>query len=120
MATSPAAPVSTSNDGVPPEAGSGPSAADATGPSANEFLERVVDGAHDAIDRLADSAGPHLQRLQQGMAAAGDAVHERSDQARELGDEWAESLRGVVRENPLAAVAVALVAGVLIARLTQR
>ena len=37
-----------------------------------------------------------------------------------MGDEWAESLRCTVRENPLAAVATALVVGVLIARLTQR
>jgi hypothetical protein len=37
-----------------------------------------------------------------------------------MGDEWAASLRCSVRDNPLTAVAAALVAGVLIARLTRR
>jgi ElaB/YqjD/DUF883 family membrane-anchored ribosome-binding protein len=89
-------------------------------PRPDNLLDRVVQGAHETIDRLADSAAPHVQRLQQGMASASDSLHERADLARETGDEWAESLRGTVRDNPLAAVAAALVAGVLIARLTQR
>jgi hypothetical protein len=54
------------------------------------------------------------------MASASDTLHERAGQAREMGDEWTESLRCTVRDNPLAAVAAALLAGVLIARLTQR
>jgi ElaB/YqjD/DUF883 family membrane-anchored ribosome-binding protein len=86
----------------------------------NELFDRVVQGAHQAIDRLADSATPHVQRLQQGMASASDALQERADQARDMGDEWAASLRTTVRDNPLTAVAAALVAGVLIARLTRR
>jgi ElaB/YqjD/DUF883 family membrane-anchored ribosome-binding protein len=99
-----------------PEAGPGP----APDRASSELLDRVVEGAHHAIDRLADSAAPHVQRLQQGVASASDTLHERAGQARELGDEWAESLRCTVRENPLAAVATALLVGVLIARLTQR
>lgn len=86
----------------------------------NDLLDRVVQGAHQTIDRLADSVAPHVQRWQQGMSSAGDALQERADQARDMGDEWAASLRTTVRDNPLAAVATALVAGVLIARLTRR
>lgn len=102
-------------DSLPPDG-----VANAPGAPRAELLDRVVETAHQAIDRLADTAAPHVQRLQQGMASAGDALHQRADQAREMGDEWAESLRCTVRENPLAAVATALVVGVLIARLTQR
>lgn len=78
----------------------------------NDMFSRVVQGAHETIDRLADSAAPHVHRLQ-------DTVSSRADQAREVSDEWAENLRSTVRENPLAAVAAALAVGVLIARLTR-
>lgn len=85
----------------------------------SEVLERVVQGAHQAIDSLAETAAPHVQRLEEGLHSAGGTLHTRVDQAREIGDEWADSLRVTVRENPLAAVATALAVGVLIARLTR-
>ena len=46
-------------------------------------------------------------------------MHARADQARELSDEWTESLRTTVRENPLASVAAALAIGLLLAKLTS-
>lgn len=112
----------TSFPSSPSESAATPPAAAGTPPARapGDLLDRVVEGAHQAIDRLADGAAPHVQRLQQGVADAGDALHERAGQAREMGDEWVESLRGTVREHPLAAVATALAVGVLIARLTQR
>jgi len=79
----------------------------------DDMLSRVVQGAHQTIDRLAETAAPHVQKLQEGVGA-------RAEHVREMGDEWAESLRCTVRDNPLAAVATALALGVLIARLTQR
>jgi ElaB/YqjD/DUF883 family membrane-anchored ribosome-binding protein len=78
-----------------------------------DMLSRVVHGAHQTIDRLADTAAPHVQRLQEGVGA-------RAEHVKEISDEWAESLRCTVRDNPLAAVATAMALGVLIARLTQR
>lgn len=85
----------------------------------NDRLNRVVQGAHQTIDRLAETAAPHVQRLQEGLSSTGDMLHTRASQVRETGDEWAESLRNTVRENPLAAVATALALGMLIARLTR-
>jgi len=119
-------PSSATPGGAPSGLGSGAPGASSSAPAVGgadnrgDLLNRVVEGAHHAIDRLADSAAPHVQRLQQGVNSASDTLHERAGQAREMGDEWAESLRCTVRENPLAAVATALVVGVLIARLTQR
>jgi ElaB/YqjD/DUF883 family membrane-anchored ribosome-binding protein len=78
-----------------------------------------VQSAHSAIDRLADTAGPAVQRVQDGVQAAGDVISQRAQDARELGDEWTESLRSTVRDNPLTAIATALAVGVLIARLTR-
>lgn len=85
----------------------------------SDVLNRVVQGAHNTIDKLAESAAPHVHRLEQGVSSAGESLHARADHAREVGDEWAESLRTTVRENPLATVATALAVGWLIARLTR-
>jgi hypothetical protein len=86
---------------------------------AAELMDKVVQGAHDTIDRLADSAAPQVERLDEGVAAAGDALHENADRLRETGEQWAESLRSTIRDNPLATVLAALALGMVIARLTR-
>jgi ElaB/YqjD/DUF883 family membrane-anchored ribosome-binding protein len=85
----------------------------------HDMLNKVVQGAHQAIDRMAETAAPAVQRVQDGVHAASDALSQRAHDARELGDEWCESLRCTVRDNPLTAIATALAVGVLIARLTR-
>jgi ElaB/YqjD/DUF883 family membrane-anchored ribosome-binding protein len=84
-----------------------------------EIMARVVKGAHETIDHVAERATPQLQQLEQGLAQTGEALHDKADQLRSTGDAWAESLRGSVREHPLAAVAAALAVGVVVARLTR-
>lgn len=78
----------------------------------NDMLQRVVQGAHQTIDRLADTAAPHVQRLSENL-------DHKSGQVRDMSDEWTDSLRTTVRENPIAAVATALALGMLISRLTR-
>jgi ElaB/YqjD/DUF883 family membrane-anchored ribosome-binding protein len=84
----------------------------------DDLIGRIAQSAHETIDRLVESAAPHVNRLQESLS--GDALHQRADEMRDLRDEWTESLRSTVRENPLAAVGVALAVGVLVARLTSR
>jgi ElaB/YqjD/DUF883 family membrane-anchored ribosome-binding protein len=91
----------------------------AAGGESADVLSRVVQGAHSAIDRMAETAAPAVQRLQDGVQAAGDTLSQRASDARDMGDEWAESLRSTVREHPLAALATALAVGVLVARLAR-
>jgi ElaB/YqjD/DUF883 family membrane-anchored ribosome-binding protein len=88
----------------------GPRGSDAT-------VERMVQGAHQAVDRVAEKAGPAVERLRSGMADAAQAVHARADELAALGDEWVETCRNSVRQHPLAAVALALVAGMAVSRL---
>jgi hypothetical protein len=71
-------------------------------------LERVVQGAHHTIDRLAERAVPQVQR-----------VHDGAERARQVGDQWIEDLRGTVRAKPLASLAAALALGVVVARLIR-
>jgi len=84
-----------------------------------ELLQRMVHGAHDTLDRLAETAAPQLQRLEAGLTDANAALHDKADQVRQGGDAWAESLRCAVRDHPLAAVAAALAVGALVARITR-
>ncbi|MES2958156.1 MAG: hypothetical protein V4792_08205 [Pseudomonadota bacterium] len=70
-----------------------------------DVLARVVQGAHQTVDRLAQTAAPQVQRLQESVASA-----------RELGGEVCENVRQTVRENPLMALAGALAVGMLIGR----
>ena len=88
--------------------------------SGQDLLGRAVHGAHDTIDRFAETAEPHVQRLQQGVLSATEAVRSRAGQLRVTGDAWAESLRTTVRNNPLAALTTALAVGLLVSRLTRR
>lgn len=86
-------------------------------PAAVVLLKNAVQGAHDTIDRLADVAAPAAQQLGESVSAAEEALHAKTDQLRDLRDEWVESLRTTVRDNPLVSVAAALALGVVIARI---
>lgn len=88
-------------------------------PSGGEFMSRVVQGAHQTIDRLGARAAPHVDRLEEKLIHADHALHERADQLREVGQGYVRSMREGVREHPLAAVGTALLLGLLIARITR-
>jgi ElaB/YqjD/DUF883 family membrane-anchored ribosome-binding protein len=83
------------------------------------LLNHAVQGAHETIDRLADSAAPAAQQFGEQVSAAGDALHAKTDQLRDTGNEWVESVRTTVRSNPLASIAVAIALGAVIARITR-
>ena len=87
--------------------------------AAVELMGRVVQGAHDTIDRLADSAAPAVRQFGEGLAGAEETLHAKTAQMRDARDAWSESLRQTVRTNPLASLAAALVVGALIARITR-
>lgn len=84
-----------------------------------DAVDRVAQSAHEAIDRAASKAAPALEQLQ---SAATNATHSLQDKASAFGEMeeiWLESARTCVREHPLATVAVALAAGMLISRLSH-
>lgn len=93
-------------------------AVDAAAEAERDVMRRVVQGAHEAIDRIADRAIPAVERLKGTYADASEAVKEKAGQAMDLKDEWTESLRTTVREHPIASVLTALAVGAIVARLT--
>jgi ElaB/YqjD/DUF883 family membrane-anchored ribosome-binding protein len=82
-------------------------------------VDRAAQAAHEAIDRLAAKAGPAFERLRGSATNAGETLRAKADQFGELEEEWVESARSYVRENPLTAVAVGVLAGLIIAKLTS-
>ena len=84
-----------------------------------DVMRRVVQGAHEAVDRLADKAIPAVERRRGSYPAAAESLRQKADQAADLKDEWTESLRMTVREHPLTAIGAALALGVILARLTS-
>ena len=88
-------------------------------PAAVGLLKNAAQGAHDTVDRLADSAAPAVRQVGERVAAAAETLHAKTDQLREKRDEWAEGVRSTVRSNPLAAVAAAAALGAVIAHIAR-
>lgn len=83
------------------------------------LTDRMAQGAHHTIDRLVETAAPHIERMEGALAGATGHLKDQARQVREKGDEWADGLRATVRRNPLSAVAIAVAIGALIARITR-
>jgi ElaB/YqjD/DUF883 family membrane-anchored ribosome-binding protein len=83
------------------------------------LTDRMAQGAHHTLDRLAETAAPHLERMEGALAGATGQLKEQARHVREKGDEWADGLRATVRRNPLSAVVAAMAIGALIARITR-
>lgn len=80
---------------------------------------RVVQGAHVTVDRLAEAATPAIEKLQDHLNASVDSLGDSAGLVEQLGEDGVASLRALVREKPLVAVAAAAALGLLIARLAR-
>ncbi|HZA94936.1 MAG TPA: hypothetical protein VE421_02285 [Burkholderiaceae bacterium] len=86
---------------------------------AHSTVDRVAQGAHETVDRLAAKAAPLLDRAKSTAADAQDTLYAKYDDFMAMEEEWAESARDQIRAHPLAVVGIALVAGLLIGRLSR-
>ena len=72
-------------------------------------VDRVASGAHDAVDKVAGAA-----------SAAAKVMEEKGGQFKEVQDRYLDQARQSVRDNPLAAIGIAIAAGVVISHLLSR
>jgi ElaB/YqjD/DUF883 family membrane-anchored ribosome-binding protein len=86
---------------------------------AHSTVDRVAQGAHDTVDRLAAKAAPVLDRARSAASEAQDTLYAKYDDFVAMEEEWAESARDQIRAHPLAVVGIALLAGLLIGRLSR-
>jgi ElaB/YqjD/DUF883 family membrane-anchored ribosome-binding protein len=84
-----------------------------------ESVDRLAQSAHSAIDRVAEQARPAVDKARVAATNAAAAMESKATRLGELEEQWMDSARTQVRQNPLAAIAIALAAGMLIARLTR-
>ena len=86
---------------------------------AHSTVDRVAQGAHETVDRLAAKAAPMLDRARTAAGDAQNTLYAKYDDFMAMEEEWAESARDQIRAHPLAVVGIAVLAGLLIGRLSR-
>ena len=86
---------------------------------ASATVDRVAQKAHEAIDNVAAKAKPAVERVHTAASQAADALHAKADALNIWEEQWLDNARTHIREQPLTAVAVGLLAGVLLSRLAR-
>jgi ElaB/YqjD/DUF883 family membrane-anchored ribosome-binding protein len=80
-------------------------------------MDRMVQSAHEAVDRFAEKAAPALEKIRTTMGSATEKLPMSKDELSAMQEEWVSSLRDTVREHPIASLAVAAAAGIVISRM---
>lgn len=76
--------------------------------STEKNVERATSGAHEAVDRVAQTATAYAERF-----------GEKAEEWLELKDNWVEGAREYVREHPVAALGIAAAAGYILSMLMR-
>lgn len=95
------------------------SAVDKLAERSTSTVDRAAQSAHEAIDRLAAKAGPAVEKLRATTTNTADRLRAKADAFGQWEEQWLEDARGYVRENPLTAIGLGVLAGVLIAKLAS-
>ena len=74
----------------------------------SEHLERAGSSAHEAVDRVAETASSYAERF-----------GEKAEEWLEMKDNWVEGTREYVREHPVAALGIAVAAGYILSMLMR-
>src|SRR5262245_17957603 len=86
------------------------------GVTRDPIVERAANSAHDAVDRVAASVNPAVERARSVAQDSADSLQAKIDDLGAMREEWTESCRSYVRERPLTALGVAVLAGFLLSR----
>lgn len=84
---------------------------------AEKAADRMADKAHETVERLAGKVQPTMDTLSEKASHAVDMVTQRADQIRNTSETALETTRSYVRENPIAAIGIAAIAGLLLGRM---
>lgn len=71
------------------------------------------------IDRLAESAHGAIDRATQAASQVAERFGEKGEELLSMKDDYIETARDYVKENPLMALGVALAAGYLFGKITS-
>jgi ElaB/YqjD/DUF883 family membrane-anchored ribosome-binding protein len=73
-----------------------------------QTVDRLSQSAHQAVDRAAGAAASYAERF-----------GEKSDELMQMPQDWMDTARDYVRENPLQAIGIAAAAGYLLSVLMR-
>jgi ElaB/YqjD/DUF883 family membrane-anchored ribosome-binding protein len=74
----------------------------------DKTVERATGTAHEAVDRVAQTATAYAERF-----------GEKAEEWLEMKDNWVEGARDYVREHPIAALGIAVAAGYVLSMLMR-
>jgi len=77
------------------------------------LADRLLQGAHEAVDRVGVRAAPTIERLSESASAARHALGNNANKLAALQGEMLDSARNYVRERPFTAIAAAALIGAL-------
>lgn len=80
------------------------------------IVERAATSAHQAVDRVAAKVNPAVEKVRSAATGSADTLSAKLDDLGTMQQEWAESCRSYVRERPMTALGVAVLAGFLLSR----
>ena len=82
----------------------------------DRMVDRLASTAHSAVDRVAATAGPALDRMRETAQHTADSLHSRVGSVGEMQSRAMTTARDYVRERPMTSIALAMLAGMVIAR----
>jgi len=85
--------------------------------SAHRAIDKATDAARPTVDKVAAGAHNLVDKLAGAASTAADKLDTKSTQLKDAQARLTESARDYVRENPLAALGIAVAAGFLLSRM---
>jgi ElaB/YqjD/DUF883 family membrane-anchored ribosome-binding protein len=84
---------------------------------AHNVVDKVADVARPAVDRIASGAHQTVDKLSGAATAAAGTIGQRTEQISAASAQLMDGCRTYVQANPLKAVGIAAVAGIILSRL---
>ncbi|TVP59244.1 MAG: hypothetical protein EA349_03425 [Halomonadaceae bacterium] len=80
-------------------------------------IDRMAAGAHEKMDRIAESAKGTAEQLHNRTQEMKHRGQEMGEEAKQLQDQWMRTVTGYVQEHPVASLGIALASGYLVSRI---
>jgi len=80
------------------------------------IVERAATTAHQAVDRVASKVSPTVERVRAVAQGSADTLQAKMQTIGSMPGELTESCRSYVRERPMTALGIAVLAGFLLSR----
>ena len=84
---------------------------------AHEAINKVSDATRPVVDRIASGAHQAVDKIASGAGQVAESLSIKGEQLKDMHARAMDQGRGYVRDNPLIALGIAIVAGFLLSKL---